>query len=709
MAVLGKDPLATCLMFVARWHRITTTMPALIAGLPLEDSRLSVSLLRRAANRIGLSCRLHKLVLGDIPSALMPAILVQHDGRACVLLSYDAEKACAEVVYPELDDAAVTVPIDKIAASYSGNCALLSPRFRFDSHVVKPSTSQPRHWFWGVLLDNAPVYRDVLFAALLINLFALASPLFVMNVYDRVVSNFAVETLWALAIGMLIVIVLDVIMRTMRGYFLDIAGQRADVKISASIMEKLLGLRLESRPPSVGAFAANLRSFEMVRDFLASATIASLIDLPFALLFIVVIGWLALPLTVPLLVAIAVVIGYSLLASRRLRGLAETSTAASAQRNATLVETLVGLETLKAMGAESHMQRRWERGSSFLSRVTVQLRLLAASTSHVAIWAQQTAYVSVIVMGVYLIADAELTLGGLIACSILTSRAMSPFGQLAGLITQYHNAVAAMDTLNGIMEQPVERPVGSQFLSRKQLRGDLEFNNVSFCYPGSDIAVIRNISLKIRAGERVGVLGKVGSGKSTLQRLMMGLYQASSGAVLVDGIDIRQLDPADLRFGMGYVPQDVTLFMGSLRDNLLMGHPQLGDSSVLAALDLAGMGDFVKSHPQGLDMAVGERGEALSGGQRKAMSLARGLVHKPRILLLDEPTSSMDHSTEQQVKRKLKEYCGDDKTMLLITHHTSLLELVDRIIVMDAGKIVADGPREQVVEALRKGRISGAP
>lgn len=703
----SADPLAKCLLVVAKWHGISTTIPALTSGLPLVDSMLTPQLVPRAAKRIGLTSRMVKSSPADVPPGLLPVILIGPGNKACVLLSRKPASGLCEVVYPELHEAKTTVPIEELREAYPAPGIVLRPRFRFDARAPSRTNATDRHWFWGVILENAPVYRDVLLAALLINLFALATPLFVMNVYDRVVPNFAIETLWALAIGMLLIIVADVILRTIRGYFLDIASQRADVKISSSIMEKLLGLRLEVRPVSAGSFAANLRSFEMVRDFFTSATITSVIDLPFALLFAALIAWLAWPLVIPLVIAATIIVSYSVLISRRMRALAETTYNAGAQRNATLVETLVGLDTLKALGAEGHIQRRWERTSSFLARVSVQLRLVAASNAHVAVWVQQTAYVAVIVGGVYLVADARLSLGGLIACSILTSRALSPFSQLAGLITQYHNAAAAMKSLNTIMDQPVERPPGSRFLSREHFSGDIEFKNVSFTYPHSDVETIRDFSLKIAPGEHVCILGRIGSGKTTIQRLAMGLYQPTSGAVLIDGIDLRQLDTAELRHAVGYAPQEVTLFYGTLRENLLMAQPQVEDQDLIRAVEIAGLSSFVKTHPQGLDMPIGERGDSLSGGQRKAVALARALVHDPNVILLDEPTGSMDFSTEKQVKQNLKSYCAG-KTLIMITHHTSLLELVGRIVVMDNGRIVADGPKEQVVEALKKGRIGSA-
>ena len=611
------------------------------------------------------------------------------------------------MVFPELSEAETSLPREELAGRYLGSALLARPKFRFDARSPEVGNVRHRHWFWGTLAENAPLYRDVMLAAFLINVFALALPLFTMNVYDRVVPNNALETLWMLAAGVALLLVADVVLRTLRGYFIDLAGSRVDVRLSAYIMERVLGLRLEHRPLSAGSFASNLRSFETIRDFITSATVTAFIDLPFALIFLAVIGWIAWPMILPILFGMLVLVAYALTVHSKMHELSETTYRAGAMRNATLVESLVGLEAIKALGAESVMQRKWETSAQFLTRVAAQLRLLSTSTINGAMWMQQFVNVVLVVVGVYLIGDKALTLGGLIACTMLASRAMAPIGQIAGLLTQYHNASTALQSLDGILQQPVERGADANFVTRQHFTGDIEFKEVDFTYPGQDIAALRNVSLKIRAGERVAILGRVGSGKTTLEKLILGLYQPTSGAVLVDGIDLRQLDPAELRRNIGYVPQDVMLFFGSLRDNLTIASPAADDAAVLRAARVGGLLEFVNSHPRGFDMAVGERGESLSGGQRQAVAIARAAIDDPPILLMDEPTGSMDHSSEEEIKQRLREYASG-KTLIVITHRTSLLELVDRIVVIDGGKVVADGPKAQVVEALRQGRIGKA-
>ncbi|QID17093.1 type I secretion system permease/ATPase [Nitrogeniibacter mangrovi] len=700
------DALLECLLVVARAHGASLTRDAATAGLPLQAHRLSPSLFERAARRAGLASRVARRPLMRLNADLFPVVVLLQDEQACVLLGW-TERGQARVIYPELSDAEVIVPREDLEARYLGRVIFVRPRFRFDARAPQVGSVRHRHWFWGAINENRRLYRDVLMAALLINTFAIALPMFTMNVYDRVVPNKAIETLWMLAVGVVIVLMADLTLRTMRGYFIDLAGNRVDVKLSAYIMERVLGLQMEQRPVSAGSFAANLRSFETVRDFITSATVSAFVDVPFALIFLVVIGWIAWPMIIPIVTGMVLILLYAMSVQSKMHDLAETTYRAGALRNATLVESLVGLEAVKSLGCEGHMQRKWEQSATHLARVSAQLRLLATSTTNGAGWVQQTVNVAVVVLGVYLIGDGQLSMGGLIACSMLSSRAMAPIGQVAGLLTQYHNASTALTSLNDILSRPVERPEESSFVSRTAFDGRIEFKDVSFTYPGEGPQALRNVSFTIAPGERVGVLGRIGSGKTTLEKLILGLYRPTEGAVLIDGIDLRQLDPAELRRHVGYVPQDVTLFYGSLRDNLTIASRDADDTDVLRAAQIGGIAEFVNSHPQGFDMLVGERGESLSGGQRQGVAIARAFINNPPILLMDEPTGSMDHSSEEHVKQQLREHAAD-KTLIVITHRTSLLELVDRIIVVDAGKIVADGPKAQVVEALRQGRIGRA-
>lgn len=558
-----------------------------------------------------------------------------------------------------------------------------------------------------MIAENRRLYRDVLIAAVMINLFAVAMPLFVMNVYDRVVPNHATDTLWVLSAGIFVVLVADLLLRMMRSWFVDLGASRADVKLSASIMERVLGMKMANRPASAGSFAANIQSFESVRSFMSSLTVVALVDLPFVLLFMTIIAIIGLPLVLPIIIGALLVLTYALFAQSKMHSLSETSMRAGSMRNSTLIESLSNLETVKSFGAESKIQNTWEKTTIFLTRTAAQMRLISASITNGAQWTQHLVAVVIIMIGVYMIIEGNLTQGGLIAAYLLSSRAMAPISQAAGLLAQYHHSATAMQSLNEIMDRPVERPDGKSWISRPAIKGDIEFKRINFRYPDDERLALTDVSFKIKAGEHVAILGRNGSGKSTLEKIILGLYEPESGSVLIDGVDLRQIDPSELRRQVGYVPQDVSMFFGTLKDNIITSHPQAEDHQILKAANMSGLASFINAHPAGFDMQVGERGQLLSGGQRQSIAIARALINDPPILLLDEPTGSLDHTTEEIIKQNLSRY-AKGKTMLVITHRSSLLTLADRIIVIDSGKIVADGPKAEVLEALKQGRVGSA-
>ncbi|WP_271911176.1 type I secretion system permease/ATPase [Vreelandella alkaliphila] len=704
------DELLECLKAVASYYQHEVSSEALKAGLPLEQGKLIPSVFGRAASRAGLTAHIVKSKLSALNPALFPAILLLEPGRACVLLGLDLKQQKAKVIFPELSEADTEISLDELHAGYSGEAIYVRPKFRADS-TSEPGVKKRRdqHWFWGVIRENRRLYRDIVLGSVAINLFALAMPLFVLNVYDRVVPNQATETLWVLAIGIFIVLCFDLALRLMRSSFVDLAASRADVKLSSSIMAKTLGLRLEERPVSTGSFTSTLQSFESVRAFIGSATILGIVDLPFVLLFAAIIALINPWLVLPVLVGIVFVLLYALAAQGKLHELSQTTWEVGAQRNALLVESVSQLENVKALRAESRIQRHWEKASAFLSRTGAQLKMVSSSVSSVAQWAQHSVAVCVIIIGVYQIIEGNLTQGGLIAAYMLSSRAMAPISQAAALLAQYHQSSTALESLNDVMAKSVERHEGKAYVEKPSFTGSIRLEKVTLRYPHEEREALRDVSISIKAGEKVALLGRVGCGKSSLNKLVLGFYQPTSGAVLVDGVDIRQLDPLQLRRHIGYVPQDVSLFAGTLRDNIVAGggNDRVDDEALFRAIEIAGLDSLVNSHPKGVDLEVGERGQALSGGQKQAVAIARAVVQDPPILLLDEPTSSMDNASEETFKANLTSV-APGKTILVVTHRTSLLSLVDRIIVMDAGKVVADGPRDTVVEALRKGQIGRA-
>jgi ATP-binding cassette subfamily C protein LapB len=704
-ASIADDPLLSCLVALTRMHNKPVSADTLIAGMPLVDNCLTPALFIRAASRAGFSAKLVKRPLNKISDLTLPAVLLLRDKQACILLRNGSETA--QIILPETDTGEHDIRLEELQQRYTGHVIFMRPAHRFDARTEDSAVPRPPHWFWGVAVRSWPVYAEVLVASLLINLFALVTPLFSMNVYDRVVPNHAMETLWALTIGVALVMCFDMLIRALRGYFIDIAGKKLDVVLSANIFEKVLGIQMTARPASVGAFASNLQEFEAFREFITSATITTLIDLPFVVLFIGAMFWVGGALGWVPLIAVPLIVGVGLALQLPLRQVVQKSAKLAAQRQATLVESLVGLEAIKVIGAQGPVQRKWEQLIGQIGTLALKSRFLSACAVNFSVFAQQAAYLGVIVMGVYLIADDKLTMGGLIACSTLTGRALAPLSQVASLLTRYHQSRDALMSIDRLMNLPVERPAGKDFVHRPAFRGGVEFKNVSFAYPDQGTDALSDVSFNIAPGERVAIIGRVGSGKTTVEKLVLGLYPPSQGAVFIDGTDQRQIDPAALRRDIGYVPQDILLFYGSVRDNIVMGAPYADDAAVLRAADIAGVTEFANRSAQGLDLPVGERGEKLSGGQRQAIAIARAELMAPPLLLLDEPSSAMDNRSEELFKARISAQL-EGRTLILISHRASLLSLVNRLIVLDQGRVVADGAKEPVLAALARGKLNAA-
>lgn len=701
-----SDPLAESLAIILRRDKRPVSPQALCAGLPLVEGRLTPELFLRAAERAGCSARVLRRPLAEIPKLVLPAVLLLEHRSSCVLVALPDADHCT-VIQPEAPDAEITLDRAALERSYSGYAIFVRPLAAATAAGAQRRRGAAGHWFWDTMQKLRKLYLEVIVASLLINLFALAAPLFVMNVYDRVVPNAAIETLWVLAVGVSIVYLFDFLMKTLRTYFVDAAGRHADVAMSSGIFEHVMDLQLAARPGSIGSFANQLQEFESFRDFFTSATLTTLIDLPFIVIFLLVVFAIGGPVAWIPLAAIPVVVGIGLLAQFPLRQVIAQTFKAATQKHAVLIEMLSGLESVKTLRAQGNLQRQWEAQIGQLARLGQRSRLLSGTAVNFSMLVQQLAYVGVVILGVYLIRDGELTMGGLIACTILTGRALMPMAQVTQLLVRYQQSLSAFRSIDRIMQLPVERPPERNFISRPLLDGAIEFKEVSFSYPGQPLPALNNVSFRIAPGERVGIIGRIGSGKTTVQKLVLGLYAPTSGSVLIDGIDLRQLDPVELRGNIGYVPQDIVLFQGTLRSNITFGAPPLDDASVMLAADIAGIGDHVRQLPNGLDFPVGERGAGLSGGQRQAVAIARAVLMHPPILLLDEPTNSLDNSTEERFKQRLTDTLGKS-TLLLVTHKATPLSLVDRLLVLDQGRLVADGPREKILQALAGGQIAAA-
>ena len=704
------DPLLHCLAALTRHWQRAQSLNALRAGLPLEGNRLTPDLFIRAAERADLSARVVRKPLHAISPLTLPAVLLLKDRQACLLMAWEENSRDARVIFPETGGGEAVVDRERLQDRYIGQAIFTQPRFRFDARSQEIANVPEKNWFWGTLRRFAPLYAESMLASVMINLFTLTSSLFAMNVYDRVVPNNAIETLWVLAIGASIVYGFDFLIRTLRGYFLDIAGKKADIIMASMLFHQINNVRMAAQPVSSGALARNLLEYESLRDFFTSATLSTLIDLPFVLLFLWVIHFLAGPAVLAPAIAVPLVLLVGMVLQWPLARLMLKTAKESSQKHAILVETLSGMETVKTVGAEGTIQSKWEQVVGLIARTGLQSRLLSALALNFSVFAQQMAYVGVVIYGVYLIKAGELTMGALIACSILTGRALAPLAQVAGLLVRLQQSLVSLRTLNGLMALPVERPATTRFPHRPILRGEIHFDNVSFVYPGQPTPVLNQLSLQIKQGERVAIIGRIGSGKSTFLKLILNLYQPDQGAVLVDGVDVQQIDPVDLRRNIGCVNQESLLFFGTIRSNILMGDPFAEDDAMMRAARQAGVHEFVDRHPHGFERMVGEQGKGLSGGQRQAVAIARALLPNPPILLLDEPTSAMDSGSEERFKARMRTIVTG-RTLVLVTHKASLLSMVERLIVMEEGTVVLDGPRDEVLQQLAKGawRPPGPP
>jgi ATP-binding cassette subfamily C protein LapB len=700
------DPLAVCLLWLASEEGFKTSYGALVDGLPLVDGRLSPAVFSRAASRVNLNAHIAHQALARLNTLLLPCVVLLEGNKACLLQDIDIENHTVKILLPELDMQPHILSIDEFKGNYTGVVIYCRSEFILDKNTSEVSSTKhvDDHWFWSVVKLNRPVYRDILIAAFFINLLALAMPLFVMNVYDRVVPNHATDTLWVLAVGVMVIVCADLLLKMLRSWFVELAASRADIKLSSRIMERILGSRLEHSPASVGSFASNVQSFESVRSFIGSMTVTAIIDLPFFLLFVVIIALISWVMVIPVILGAAIIVLYALSVQATMHKLSDSMSQASAQRNAGLIESLVSASTLRSFNATSRMQRGWEQATQFLSACSGKQRMLGVSVGAGAAWVQQIVAVVMIIVGVYLVINGDMSQGGLIAAYMLSSRAMAPISQTASLLTQYYQAEIALTSAEQIMNAEQERNTGKQVVSRGKLRGDIELRDVSFSYPNEKELALCEVSLHIRAGERVGILGRVGSGKSSLEKLILGLYRPTTGKILVDGVHIEQIDLTELRQNIGYIPQDVQLLSGTVFDNITLGIDHPSNTKLTQAINLSGLSSLVGNHADGLSMQVGEAGGRLSGGQRQTIAVARAIMADSSILLFDEPTSAMDSSLEAHVKSSLSQF-SQDKTLLLITHRSSLLDMVDRLIVMDAGRIVADGPKHKVLQSLAKGTI----
>lgn len=572
-----------------------------------------------------------------------------------------------------------------------------------DGHVIK-NNNQNTIWFSSVFLRLKSYYGDCVIAAIIINLLALAGSMFAMNVYDRVIPNAALNSLWALAVGVLVAGLMEFSIRSIRAYVLDDAGKKADLLLSSSIYKKTLSLGHHQRPQSSGQWASQVREFESVRDFVSSSTLVILTDIPFSILFFAVIFWMGgVIVWIPIITSILIIIAGAI-TQIPIRKSVERYQYENTQKHAMLIESLERLETIEALGAKPVFQGKWERLTASASKSAMASRMASAFTINISQYLQQTAYTSMIVAGVYLILQGQLTVGALIGCSILLSRALTPLGQIAGLIARWHNTKMSFDVIDKLMKLEVRSDAVNKYISINALDKKIELIELEYKFPRTEKNVINIKNTVFKRGETVAVMGPVGSGKSTLLRLIAGLYIPTTGRLLIDGLEINQISPADWRSQVAWVSQDAILFRGSLRENLLIAGSMVSDERIINIIKLCGLEAMIAANPQGLDMQIGEAGQQLSGGQKQMLCMARALLSDVPVILLDEPTSSLDMNTEKELLKRLKnEFIN--KIVLIATHRPGPLEITERLIILDEGRIAADGFKDDVLQDVREGRV----
>ncbi|HDT3000889.1 TPA: type I secretion system permease/ATPase [Proteus mirabilis] len=656
----------------------------------------------------GFENTLSQRLLDDIPSLAMPVLLLLKNEESAVLteVSFD-ETGQRKYKIQQVDGLSIWLTQSELSEKYLGYCWFIKPRITEDVRSELPEYTMPKSWFFKVIWRFKKYYYQIILATFVINFLALVSSLYVMNVYDRVIPNKSYQTLWVLSIGVIIAILFEFTAKMLRGRLTDIAGKKADLIISSALFRKVTNLKLQEKPISSGSYVNNLRDFESVRDFMTSASLLTLVDMPFLILFVSVIalvgGYLAfVPLTI---IPLVIIVG--LLAQIPLSKYINESMKESSQRQGLAVEAIEGIETLKTNNAMNWAQKRWDYYTAKTASSSMKVKNISNFVIYFAVMMQQLNTIFLVIIGTYLIHSddpaSKITMGALIATVILSGRALSPLGQIAGLAVRFQQAWVALKGVNGIVERPSEREPARKYITLKQINGNIKFQNVSFAYNQDSSSVVKNLSFEIKPGEKVGILGRIGSGKSTTLKLAAGLYSAEQGSITLDNVDIRQIDPHYLRNQILLLEQQPRLFLGSLRENLDLARMDgfSSDQDLIMALQRFGLDKVIKKHPRGLDMSLGENGLGLSGGQKQIVALARMTMRNPKIVLLDEPTTGLDQYSEIQALNAISAWCRS-RTLLVVTHRPQVLSIVNRIIVVDNGKVVMDGPRDAVLQQLAK-------
>ena len=693
------DPVLDCLTFLARQSDRPSSPVLLRAGLALSDhGTLPFHQVEPALDQVGMRGEPIARKLSGWAERQLPAILELHDERAAVLL--ELRDGDALIYAPGLADP-MWVALRELEAAFTGRAVVVEADPTRERESERPWDKTKRtHWFWSEVWKVRGQFWPVLLAALVVNLLALAVPLFTMNVYDRVIPNKAIPTLWVLALGVALALAFDFVLRIARSQLIDEIGRKLDAKFSQKLFEKVMNLPMAERQGSTGAFARRVSEYENVRDFFASTTVVLVVDISFLVIFLILItvlaGWLVL---VPL-IGMALMLFAGVMLQKGMGRAALDAQADSSLQHSILVESIAGIETLKAARAEGQMLSRWRRYATMTAATQERMRRLTAIAVNLASVSQQFISVGLLIGGFYRFNAGEMSMGAIIAIVMLAGRALAPIGQFAFLITRSRQATTTLDSLQKMMEAGDERQSAARSIVPEIRSGTIELSHVDFRYPGAARDSLSDLNLTIKPGERIGIIGRVASGKSTLGRVLCGLYAPGEGTMTIDSLDSRQYHPHQIRESFRFVGQDAELFSGTVRDNLMLGAAQADDAQLVDAVVRAGADIFLSRDAAGFDLQVGERGSRLSGGQRSLLVLARALVSPSKLLFLDEPTGAMDTQTELYFIDHLKTALASDQTLVVSTHRHHMLSIVDRLIVIDGGRIIADGPRQAVLAHL---------
>ncbi|NEN75766.1 type I secretion system permease/ATPase [Pelistega sp. NLN82] len=690
-----------------------------IYGNPVSQETLTAQVVRNSNNSInyqslievlrtyGFENSISKRALTDIPSLATPVIAILHNEEALIITKIEGSGTNRVFHVQQTEDVKKVLTYQELSQLYLGYCWFIKQKMASDIRSELPEYHLPKSWFWKVIWRFKAYYGQVILATFIINFLALVSSLYVMNVYDRVIPNQTYETLWALSIGVVLAISFEFMAKMIRGHLTDIAGKKADLIISAALFRRVMALRLIDKPVSSGSYANNLRDFESVREFMTSASLLVLVDLPFLLLFVFVIYLIGGALAIVPALIIPIVIIAGILIQPKLAARINESMRESSQRQGLIVEALDGIETLKANNATNWAQQRWDMYTAKTAASQIKVKDLSSLVVNFSVAMQQLNTVFLVILGTYLIHSTDetirISMGALIASVILSGRALAPLAQIAGLATRFQQARLALKGVDEIISRPIDRDTERKYITLKQAQGKISFNKVNFQYNKEAPKAVSGVTININPGEKVAILGRIGSGKSTMLKLASGLYEPQSGGVALDNIDLRQIEPNYVRNQIALLGQSPRLFLGTLRENLDIARTDnfSSDQELIVALHRFGLDSLVRAHPRGLDMPLGENGMGLSGGQKQLVALARLTIRDPRVVLLDEPTSDLDQGSEEMVLQSLARWMGN-RTLIVVTHRPQVLKIVNRIIVMDNGKVVIDGPRDAVLEHLRK-------